>query len=74
MQWSTALNAVRDKVRALDTYVDESGVVADTKQAIGKHAPAALRSELTSAVDLLDRMLNALANDPDDIPDVPATS
>lgn len=75
MTWSEAIDGlkgtigtVKEGLDAIDGYVDRQGLADDLREQIGKHAPLAIRDELNSVVDLLDRMLNAITNDADNIP------
>lgn len=71
MKWSDALDQAKAKLLAVDEYVDGSGIVADALEQIEKHG-GPVKEPLREAVELLDRMLNALVDDPDTVPNEPA--
>lgn len=68
MKWSDALAQTRQCLQSLDDYVDNTGLVADAHEQIDKHG-GPLKEPLREAVDLVDRMLNALVDDPDTVAD-----
>lgn len=73
MQWSGMLNDLRELCVEVDEYVDEHKVVDDLSALNQKYTPDALQDRVKSRIDLIDRALNALVNDPDlkDSDDIP---
>jgi hypothetical protein len=65
MKWSDAITAVQDKLRAFDDYVDRHNTVGDLTELNQEYTPEQIRGQVQEAIDVANRMLNALSGDED---------
>lgn len=67
MQWTEAITVVRERLNALNDYVDRHSVAQDLTELNQEYVPEQLRAQVQEAIDLANRMLNAVTNDTDDV-------
>lgn len=67
MKWTDAITAVQDRLSTLNNYVDRHEVVDDLTSLNQEYTPQALREQVQEAIDVADRMLNAVTDDRDEV-------
>jgi len=74
MKWSKAIEEIQDRIEAFQQYADKHDVFDDLQALNSEYTPAFMRRQAADTLALLERMTEALVNDPEDIPSADESS